>query len=296
MARHRSDRLKKLIMASSALKRLVADNDVTTGNELKSRTLHDSAATPGQLAYLLLFEGANPRWESDKIVFTKSGLDMLPPATDDQLSAQSKGDSKLAIETFNEDDSIASNGSRKGSDATDGIERHNINNDDRRDPDGSDQQRTSIGDHSATEHDNTASQVHNGDASAPVAVFKQTRGRGMRRSFQFDGFYYGLHIAYLEPHSPELVRMLEQKWSRIDRHGKVVMSERDHASWQESLGLRWAVVKFARHEEADRQKGVPRIERLSDATESARGGAVKKSVNEMLQEMRLQEKCSGDAA
>ncbi|KAK5685038.1 hypothetical protein LTS10_003113 [Elasticomyces elasticus] len=63
----------------------ITDNDETTGHELKSRTLHDSAATPGQLAYLLLFEGANPRWDSDKIVFTKSALDMLPPATDGQL-------------------------------------------------------------------------------------------------------------------------------------------------------------------------------------------------------------------
>ncbi|KAK3665506.1 hypothetical protein LTR22_003736 [Elasticomyces elasticus] len=282
-----------------SLEEITADNDVTTGPERKSRTLHDSAATPGQLAYLLLFEGANPRWDSDKIVFTKSALDMLPPATDGQPSTQSKRDSKLATETANEDDSIASNDSRKGSDDTNGIERYKINKTDRRNSNGSDQQRTSISDHLATEHDNTASQVHNGDASAPVAVFKQTRGRGMRRSFRFDGFYYGLHIAYLEPHSPELVRMLEQKWSRIDRHGKVVMRERDHASWQESLGLRWAVVKFARHEEADRQKGVPRIERLSDSTESARGGAVKKSVNEMLQEMRLQEgfaKYSGDAA
>ncbi|KAK5725887.1 hypothetical protein LTR15_004077 [Elasticomyces elasticus] len=277
----------------------ITDNDETTGPELQSRTLHDSAATPGQLAYLLLFGGANPRWESDKIVFTKSALDMLPPATDEQLSTQSKEDSKLAIETSNEDDSMASNGSRIGSDTTNGIERHNIVNIGRRDSDGSDPQRTSMSDNSAIEHDNTASQVHNGDASAPVAVFKQTRGRGMHRSFQFDGFYYVLHIAYLEPQSSDLVRMLEQKWSRIDRYGKVVMRERDHASWRESLGLRWAVVKFAKHEEADRQKGVPRIERLSDLTEGARGGVVKKSVNEMLKDMRLQEegtKCSGDAA
>ncbi|KAK5703904.1 hypothetical protein LTR97_002917 [Elasticomyces elasticus] len=276
-----------------------ADNDETTGPELQSRTLHDSAATPGQLAYLLLFGGANPRWESDKIVFTKSALDMLPPATDEQLSTQSKEDSKLAIETSNEDDSMASNGSRIGSDTTNGIERHNIVNIGRRDSDGSDPQRTSMSDNSAIEHDNTASQVHNGDASAPVAVFKQTRGRGMRRSLQFDGFYYVLHIAYLEPQSSDLVRMLEQKWSRMDRYGKVVMRERDHASWRESLGLRWAVVKFAKHEEADRQKGVSRIERLSDLTEGARGGVVKKSVNEMLKDMRLQEegtKCSGDAA
>ena len=47
-------------------------------NETHSKTLHDAASSPGQLAYILLFHLANPRWESDRIIFTKSSLDLLP--------------------------------------------------------------------------------------------------------------------------------------------------------------------------------------------------------------------------
>ena len=42
------------------------------------KTMHDSAATPGKLAYLFLFDGANPRWETDHIIFTKTSLHLLP--------------------------------------------------------------------------------------------------------------------------------------------------------------------------------------------------------------------------
>ena len=47
-------------------------------------TLHDSAQTPGKLTYVLIFHGANPRWPQDRIIFSKSNLDLLPvgPADD----------------------------------------------------------------------------------------------------------------------------------------------------------------------------------------------------------------------
>ncbi|KAH9895373.1 hypothetical protein F4778DRAFT_746511 [Xylariomycetidae sp. FL2044] len=41
-------------------------------------TFHDSAAHPEELSFLLLFAGANQRWASDRIVFAKSKLDLLP--------------------------------------------------------------------------------------------------------------------------------------------------------------------------------------------------------------------------
>ncbi|KAI1778910.1 hypothetical protein F4818DRAFT_402826 [Hypoxylon cercidicola] len=43
-----------------------------------STTFHDSKKNPGQLSHLLLFVGANPRWVSDRIVFAKSSLHLLP--------------------------------------------------------------------------------------------------------------------------------------------------------------------------------------------------------------------------
>ena len=39
-----------------------------------SKTLHDSRETPGRLAFVILFEGAKPRWDAEHIVFTKSNL------------------------------------------------------------------------------------------------------------------------------------------------------------------------------------------------------------------------------
>ncbi|KAF2197966.1 hypothetical protein GQ43DRAFT_181682 [Delitschia confertaspora ATCC 74209] len=41
-------------------------------------TLHASAADPEALGYVLLFHGANPKWKSDKVIFVKSNLDLLP--------------------------------------------------------------------------------------------------------------------------------------------------------------------------------------------------------------------------
>ncbi|ORY67348.1 uncharacterized protein BCR38DRAFT_482968 [Pseudomassariella vexata] len=43
-----------------------------------SSTFHDSIRHQGQLSYMLLFSGANPRWQSDNIVFAKSHLKLLP--------------------------------------------------------------------------------------------------------------------------------------------------------------------------------------------------------------------------
>ena len=48
-------------------------------------TLHDSAVNPGAVSYVLLFMGAHPRWETDRIIFTKSRLELLPADPADSL-------------------------------------------------------------------------------------------------------------------------------------------------------------------------------------------------------------------
>ena len=52
-----------------------------------SKTLHDSADRPGKLAYIFLFWEANPKWESEHIIFTKSSLELLPKGTGDADNA-----------------------------------------------------------------------------------------------------------------------------------------------------------------------------------------------------------------
>ncbi|KAI0476040.1 hypothetical protein GGR56DRAFT_640806 [Xylariaceae sp. FL0804] len=53
------------------------DESALEASALKS-TFHDSEAQNGQLSYMTLFYGANPRWTSDHIVFAKSRLNLLP--------------------------------------------------------------------------------------------------------------------------------------------------------------------------------------------------------------------------
>lgn len=54
----------------------------------KGKTLHGSRARPKQLVYVMLYYDANPRWESDGIIFTKSSLELLPGYATDASSTE----------------------------------------------------------------------------------------------------------------------------------------------------------------------------------------------------------------
>lgn len=78
--------------------------------------------------------------------------------------------------------------------------------------------------------------------------------------------------------------MLTKKWEpKPDRWGRVVRKERDAEKWRESFSQEWAVVKFVKMEHGDGVPAPPTIvtwqEKISEAP--------RKSVNEMLAEMRL---------
>jgi len=77
--------------------------------------------------------------------------------------------------------------------------------------------------------------------------------------------------------------MLEQKWSGTDRRGNMVQRQRNESRWDESLGQRWAVIKFARDAEAEKEVGPPKVESLEDDQNHVGG----RSVKEMLAELRL---------
>ena len=196
-----------------------------TTNEDSRRTLHDSAAFPERLSYVLLFERANPRWDSDGIVFTKSSLDLLPREAADDETTEAVSDEGLEA----------------------------------------------------------ASTAH-----PPVAVYAQTtnlRGHNVQ-NFKFCGYFTVDKLTFLEPASKELARMLEQKWSVVDKRGNMRPKQRSTEAWEESMGLRWAVVKFKKDESANKEKDVPKIERVKVHEENE---GEKKGVTEMLREMRLQE-------
>lgn len=76
--------------------------------------------------------------------------------------------------------------------------------------------------------------------------------------------------------------MLEQKWTKT-KGGKTIQEARSSESWQKSLSLKWAVVKFVKDEVAEAERGVPKIERKPDEEPQQ----PRKSVNEMLAELRV---------
>jgi hypothetical protein len=216
----------------------------------KGRTLHESAETPGELACVILSWEANPCWETESIIFTKSSLDLLPrenaehPRHEaiagpqqrrDSASVDAKGEAQAHCSPKTDDDPGAPSQTRRA-----------------------------------------------------IAVFKQDSGKRLTRGYKFDGWYNISKVSFLEPYSEELIRMLEQKWTKKDRYGRVRVEERRGADWNKSLSYRWAVVKLDRDEDADREKGELKIERLpGDMPKSP--GKPRKSVNEMLAEMRLKD-------
>ncbi|KAI7483372.1 hypothetical protein KC351_g5207 [Hortaea werneckii] len=229
-----------------------------------SRTLHDSSASPGRLAYVFLFNQANPRWESDHIIYTKSNLDLLPAELADKAQTSS-------------DDSAGSTTSPqpKSGDTVDQAE------------DGAKQHTPPQSSH--TKSETSLPPKKDGiseNSNGPIAIFKQVRRSKEQRAhaFNFEGWFKIERLAFLEPQSPELIRMLQQKWQKTDRSGNVVQKKRDEKGWQESLSQRWAVIKFAEDQEAKQERGTPNIERIEEEDVHEKP---QKSVNEILANMRL---------
>lgn len=74
------------------------------------------------------------------------------------------------------------------------------------------------------------------DAEEPIAMFKQINPSRAAERFVFEGWYRIGLFDFLEPQSPELVRMLEQKWTKR-KGGRTFQEERSSESWHRSLTL-----------------------------------------------------------
>lgn len=131
-------------------------------------------------------------------------------------------------------------------------------------------------------------QTHTPDLSTypvgPIAVFEQMGSRKGR--FRFVGHHRIARLQFLAPHSQAVLRMLEQKFSEVDRRGRVRQKRRSRASWEESMRHRWAVVKLEVDDEA--YGGVPPPAIEDREVEVAAKDPEKVSVNELLKEMRLE--------
>lgn len=77
--------------------------------------------------------------------------------------------------------------------------------------------------------------------------------------------------------------MFEQVWTKV-KNRNTIQDERSSESWQGSLALKWAVVKFMKYGVARKERGVPTIEHKPDPPREPQ-----KSVNEMLAELRVKD-------
>jgi len=233
-------------------------------------TLNASQATPEKLAYIVLFRGANPRWDSDKIIFVKTNLELLPPAPEEAKPKASPVEAATIADAPDTEIQV--------SEAT---------------LTPTDQAKTTPQQSSA----GTVLLPSPTPLTDPIPVFAQAPGAprsNSSRNMAFAGYYRIVRLTRCAPHSPELVRMLEQKWEPPkDRWGKPTRAKtRDSASWETSLKQEWAVVKFEKDLEATKEFGEPEIKSVERAPGSDAGGE-KKSVNEMFHELRLTQGMKG---
>ena len=167
-------------------------------------TLNNSLEKPNDVAYVMLFKDANPRWDSDGILFAKTNIAFLPGYE----KAYGKGSSGIDAMTANSDSGERTRDTDKELPQTPGS------------------------------HD-----VGLAQNSPAVPVFVQTFGRSSQ-FFHLSGFFRIQKLTFLDPHSQELARMLAQKWDIRDKRGRQKNVQRDKGAWEKSLDTRWAVIKM----------------------------------------------------
>lgn len=212
-------------------------------------TLNATEAEPDKLRYVLLFRDAHPRWKADMIIYAKSELHILPRTTE-----------------------------KNSSDTTTSTE-------------------------SEAPHSKSLEQAPPDSASPPteplttrIAFFAEDNNSPRsysRAGFKFIGYFNLIHMQILRPNTPDLARMLEQKWTRTNSWGKARQVQRDPEAWKKSLGYAWAVLKFEKDEKVTAELGEPNIKVLDKVPSSKEKEIVprasRKSVNEMLMDMRLKD-------
>ncbi|KAI4690238.1 uncharacterized protein J4E84_004422 [Alternaria hordeiaustralica] len=234
-------------------------------------TLHSSAANPNGLSWVLLFNGANPKWDEDGVIFVKSNLNLLTvptPASELKsviavaLPAQRLDkpgeDGGVMLPTSSE---VADEDYEEGSSS------------------GTPEPTTT---EPLSDHPNERVLID----YSPIAVFSQVVRRDSR-PFKFIGWYEIEHLQILEPGSQGLLHMLWDKWNPKDKHGNYVPRQRGSVNLMKSMSYSWAVVQMKKDEEAMENKGEPKIERMGN-TEDMTGDSEGQSVNEMLAQMRLE--------
>lgn len=252
----------------------------------------------------MLFLDANPRWESHGVIFVKSKLHIFPGGErfrQEQLSEAGATAVREPVKSEGERGDLTEEAGAltggvpsekspvKDTQVSDESQHHKEQHVEQgKTSEESGKKRSSSKDNKAPDHD--PEPPYSPDLSLyplnPIAVFEQARGGyGSTNRFRFAGYHKIASLEYLPPHSRELFQLLEQKWTKTDRRGRVRQAQRSAESWKGSLKHRWAVIQMEKDQEANERLAPPEIEVRGQTGDASSG----KSVNELLAEMRLKD-------
>lgn len=305
----------------------VEDHRSTTFAGSAYSTLNSSAQALDKLKYIMLFRGANPRWKSHGIIFVKSKLHILPGGEgfkDDQqpeisriLPEQSRDMVYERSTSAKEKESLTENEGHgneflvnesqcvgkerqecdeKG-EPSEGIEKNGGGSTE------SDRYAGTLpSDHAHVSRTKATSQDSDEDYDPdpaapycpdlslydiePIAVFEQLSSQ-QRGQFRFTDYYKIASLEFLAPRSRELFQLLEQKFNQVDRFGHAKQKQRSAAKWKDSMRHRWAVISMEKDQDANNSLPPPKIEARNNRAGDDDASSPKKSVNELLKEMRM---------
>ncbi|KAF2650708.1 hypothetical protein K491DRAFT_730753 [Lophiostoma macrostomum CBS 122681] len=233
-------------------------------------TLHSSSENAG-LAWVLLFHGANPQWESNNVIFVKSNLHLLP-------NIKETNDAQEVDTEIENDREINTKAAKVNLLLGAGL------------PQVVESAENEAEESAALPSSDHAIPVREGppESHSAFPVFAQQingpQGNGVR-SFKFIGWHKIARLEILPPKSAALVHMLSKKWEKVDRYGRVHQRQRNQKGWEDSLKHKWTVVKMVLDEGANEEKGPLEIQRIDQEPEQENSGG--RSVNEMLAALRM---------
>lgn len=227
------------------------------GSTLIHSTLHDSASDPGELGFVILFRNANPRWQSDRIIFAHTNIHILPGYSDfKHLLLNEETDRKDKDDSNTDEKTQSSLEVESISTTSPSPEETPLSN--------APQQAISPQKEHARSNDQQT--IEQNSKSKIIPIFMEIgKGRGPR-NLTFHGYFHLANVDFLKPESPELVRMLQQKWEPVQRNPNAPpmrTRQRDPEAWAKSMKQEWAVIQF-RSVPKDQTPEDPKIENLPD--------------------------------
>lgn len=230
---------------------IIAHFNPKRAGKVGGNTLNSSEASPGKLAYMLLYVAGHPLWEDKGVIFSKSDLHLLPEYKEHMAEYVAEKKAKKASEKKAK--KATEQATEKAEETTDEMTEKTpptlwgiLQSDLPAAVPASTQakSRPMQKDENKSET-NTKPIDYAPESQEPVAVF-MTRGHN-HYGFHFVGWHIISNIAIVLPHTEDLQRLMALK------AGNSYMSHSFRAKQQRELNMEreWAVIKLQRLEQGN---------------------------------------------